>query len=77
MIVLAAAADTMQNALDPAAREAAHIAHLWWLYFWVLITIFAIVAVFLFFAILRSRRQPEADSAAIIDLPAPPTEKRV
>ena len=43
-----AAADVMQNALQPAAREAGHIANLWWLFFWVLTTVFVAVAVALF-----------------------------
>src|SRR3954453_8003809 len=45
----------LQSALDPAGTQAAHISHLWWLYFWVLVAIFAIVAVCVAIVIGRGR----------------------
>lgn len=74
-MVVAASAVTMQNALDPAAMEAARIAHLWWLFFWVLMMVFALVAIFLFFAILRNRRPAAAPE--ITDKPEPQDEARL
>src|SRR3954447_14106571 len=62
------AAAEMQSALDPAGTQAGHISQLWWLYFWVLIAIFAIVAVCIFFAIVRGRTERQ------IELPPPPNE---
>ena len=49
----------MQSALEPAAREAGEIAHLWWIYLWVLSGVFLIVAVCLFFAICKQNLRPE------------------
>jgi len=43
-----------QSALNPAASESAHILHLFWTFFWVTLVIFALVAIFLFIAILRN-----------------------
>jgi cytochrome c oxidase subunit 2 len=66
-----------QSALNPAASESAHIAHLWWIFFWVTLVIFALVAVFLFIAILRNlRRVPDDPERAIIPEPAQATESR-
>jgi cytochrome c oxidase subunit II len=57
-----AAADVMQNALQPAAREAGHIANLWWLFFWVLTTVFVAVAVALFIALSKRSRHDAGDA---------------
>src|SRR3954453_1595206 len=62
------AAAELQSALDPAGTQAGHISQLWWIYFWVLIVIFPIVAVFISVAILRGRTTRE------IEIPPPPTE---
>jgi cytochrome c oxidase subunit 2 len=52
-------ASNIQSSLAPAGEQAARIAHLWWIYFWVLLSIFALVAIFLFLAILRRRGEVE------------------
>src|SRR5215212_5863557 len=62
----------MQSALDPAGSQAAHISQQWWLFFWILTSIFAVVAVFLFLAI--SRRRPPQREASLQEL-LPPDRK--
>src|SRR4051812_43003855 len=52
----------MQSALEPAGSQSAHISQQWWFYFFVLTTIFVLVAIFLFIAIAR-RREPGRDVA--------------
>jgi cytochrome c oxidase subunit 2 len=66
-----------QSALNPAASESAHIAHLWWIFFWVTLAIFALVAIFLFIAILRNiRRVPDDPQASIVPEPPQANESR-
>ena len=66
-----------QSALNPAASESAHIVHLWWIFFWVTLVIFAFVAIFLFIAILRNtRRVPDDPHAVILAEPSQATESR-
>src|ERR1041384_3427636 len=66
-----------QSALNPAASESAHIVHLWWIFFWVTLVIFALVAIFLFIAVLRNiRRAPDGPEAAILPEPPQATENR-
>ncbi|HEX6621562.1 MAG TPA: hypothetical protein VF024_18015, partial [Solirubrobacteraceae bacterium] len=55
MIGALAGFDRMQSALDPAGPQAARIAHLWWLLFWVSVVVFAAVVVFLLYAVVRAR----------------------
>ena len=62
-LILAAA--EMQSALAPAGIQASRVSHLWWIYFWILTAIFAIVAVCILLAILRARPG---------SLPLPPNE---
>jgi len=72
------AASDMQSALAPAGRQAAEISQLWWLYLWVLTGVFALVAIALFFAILR-RGPASAPLPAIEPVLAPSaaTERRI
>ncbi len=71
MMHLVAAAE-MQSSLEPAGAQAAHIANLWWLYFWVLLAIFAAVIVCILVAMVRrSASANEPPSMA-----APATERR-
>src|SRR5204862_7175800 len=66
-----------QSALNPAAAESAHIVHLWWIFFWVTLVIFALVAVFLFIAILRNiRRGPDDAQLEFFAEPTQSTETR-
>src|SRR5438067_189022 len=66
-----------QSALNPAAAESAHIVHLWWIFFWVTLVIFALVAVFLLIAILRNiRRGPDDAQLEIFAEPTQATETR-
>src|SRR3954453_3053811 len=65
-----------QSALNPAASESAHILHLFWIFFWVTLVIFALVAIFLFVAILRNvRRAPDDPQLAILPEPGQKSEK--
>jgi cytochrome c oxidase subunit 2 len=57
MNLLLASSD-IQSALAPAGRQAAQISHLWWVYFWVLTSVFVLVAIALFIAISRGRPGP-------------------
>src|SRR5204862_2215922 len=66
-----------QSALNPAAAESAHIVHLWWVFFWVTLVIFALVAIFLFIAILRNiRRAPDDPQLVILPEPTQASESR-
>ena len=67
----------LQSALAPAGEQAARIAQLWWVFLWVLTAVFVIVASFLFFAILRSRREPRESAAELVALiPEEGSERR-
>ncbi len=70
------AAAALQSALDPAAREAAHIDKLWWLYLWVLTAVFLLVAIWIFVAIRDTSRRRDPDSAPVIGLPEPAVQTR-
>lgn len=61
-----------QDALAPAGEQGSRIAHLWWIYFWVLSAIFVLVAIFLFLALLR-RNYPGEIGAP----PPAPRERRI
>ncbi|MFP5260603.1 MAG: cytochrome c oxidase subunit II [Blastocatellia bacterium] len=50
------------SALDPAGPQAGRISHVWWVMFVVSVIVFALVIMFLFFAIYRARRR-EAPAA--------------
>jgi cytochrome c oxidase subunit II len=66
-----------QSALNPAATESAHIVHLWWIFFWVTLVIFALVAIFLFIAVLRNlSRAPDDAQLEIFAEPAQTSETR-
>jgi cytochrome c oxidase subunit II len=72
------AATDLQSPLDPAGSGAEAISALWWLYFWILIAIFAIVALCICIAIGRARRAPL--HTAPPEPPPPPsqiTERRI
>jgi cytochrome c oxidase subunit II len=70
-------ASSIQSSLAPAGEQAARIAHLWWIYFWVLISIFGLVAIFLFLAILRRRSPAEVPLEGPITTPQIGSERRV
>lgn len=70
-------ASNMQSSLVPAGEQATRIAHLWWVYFWVLISIFALVAVFLFLAIGRRRSPVEVSLEDPITAPQIGSERRI
>jgi len=73
-----AAISDMQNSLAPAGEQAGNIANLWWIYFWVLTAIFVLVAIFLFFAMMRRGRRSKVEGAAgQIEHPAEPRERRI
>src|SRR5690348_7935958 len=66
-----------QSALNPAASESGHIVHLWWIFFWVTVTIFALVAIFLFIALLRNVHRAGDDlQLTIVPEPPQPGENR-
>jgi len=58
-------ADIIQSALNPAAVEAAHIARLWWIFFWVTLLIFALVTLALVFAFVRHARDATSEPQII------------
>jgi cytochrome c oxidase subunit II len=62
-----------QSALNPAASESAHIVHLWWVFFWVMLVIFVLVAIFLFIAILRNVTRTSEDPQ--LDIIAEPGQR--
>jgi cytochrome c oxidase subunit 2 len=67
----------MQYALQPAGSQAAHISAQWWLFFWVLLAIFALVAVFLFLAIYRQRDSKRAAALEGLLPPDRPGDSRM
>ena len=72
------AAREMQSSLDPAGTSAAATWSLWWLYFWVLITIFALVLLSVCIALGRGRRLPEkTHSEGPPVVPARGTERHI
>src|SRR3954451_5516895 len=75
--ILAASALTMQNALRSAAAQSDRISHLWWLYFWVLISIFAVVSVFLVVGIGRSQFRREEPDWKMLGKTEPGKEQRI
>jgi cytochrome c oxidase subunit 2 len=68
-------ANITQSALDPAAAEAAQIAHLWWIFFWVTLSIFVLVAIALLVAIVRHGRR-RASEPEIIGEPDAQVQRR-
>jgi cytochrome c oxidase subunit 2 len=50
----------MQSALDPAGPQAAQIAGLWWLIFWISTSVFVVVMAFLALAVWK-RRSPQSE----------------
>ena len=71
------ATSDMQSSLDPAGTHATQIAQLWWLYFWVLIAIFAIVLVCIVISIARARRAQREMPNEPPPNPKPATERRI
>ena len=61
-----------QSVLNPAAAESAQIFHLWWIFFWVMLVIFGLVAIVLFIAILRNSGRASDDLQ--LDLIVQPSE---
>ena len=55
------AASVLQSVLAPAGPQAAHIARLWWLMFWVATAVFVIVSAFVVGAIVWKRTEPRRD----------------
>lgn len=53
---------TIQSALHPAGPQAARIAHLYWIFFWVCFAVYVIVVAFVIAAYIRGRRNAVADS---------------
>jgi cytochrome c oxidase subunit 2 len=64
----------MQNALAPAGEQASRIAHLWWIYFWVLSAVFVLTAIFLFLTI--SRRSGAVSTEPVTGEPPPEKSER-
>src|SRR5437773_12571041 len=65
----------MNNVLDAAGPQAAHIVDLWWLMLWVCIAVFSVVMTGLMWAIWRS---PRSDAGTLPDTaPAVDGERRL
>jgi cytochrome c oxidase subunit 2 len=47
---------SIQSALAPAGPQAARLAHLWWIFFWVCLAVYVLTIAFFAWAIIRSRR---------------------
>jgi cytochrome c oxidase subunit 2 len=56
--------------LDPAGPQSDRVAHLWWLYFWVCVVVFALVIFFTMLAVWRWRREDADDDTPIVNPPA-------
>jgi cytochrome c oxidase subunit 2 len=59
-----------QSALDPAGPQSDRISEIWWLMFWVCSVVFAIVILFLLYAVFRRRAKAEVSVS-------PDTEKKM
>src|SRR4051812_36483343 len=53
----------MQSVLAPAGEQGGNIARLWWIFFWVLTAVFALVSLLVFLALFRRRRAGNEDVA--------------
>ena len=51
----------IQSALDPAGPQAAHIAHLFWIFTWVAVAVYVITLLFILIATIKGRRNAEPD----------------
>jgi cytochrome c oxidase subunit 2 len=65
-----------QSALSPAGEQGSRIAHLWWIYFWVLSAVFVLTAIFLFIAISR-RGRPTSAEPITAETPPEASERRI
>lgn len=52
---------SIQSALTPGGPQAAHLAHLWWIYFSVCFAVYVLVVAFFFWAVIRGRRNAAPD----------------
>ena len=55
-----------QNALHAAGSQAAHIANVWWIFFWTCTAFYVVLMVFFVIALLRGRRNSAPDITAQI-----------
>ena len=53
-----------QSAIDPAGPQAAHIAHLWWIFFWTCTAFYVAMIGFFVAAWIRGRRNPVPEVTA-------------
>src|SRR4051812_24349803 len=66
-----------QSALDPAGRQASHIATLWWGMFALLTAIFIVVIVAALWALTRRHRGIEQEALERTHIPSASTEARL
>lgn len=52
---------SIQSALDPAGPQAASIAHLFWIFFWVSVAVYVVTLLFIAIAVVRGRRNAEPE----------------
>lgn len=54
----------IQSALSPEGPQAARLAQIWWIYFWVCLAFYLLLLLFFFAAVMRSRRNAAPDLTA-------------
>jgi cytochrome c oxidase subunit II len=67
----------LQSALDVASPQAAGIRDLWWVFFWVCASVWALVVVITLLALARRRRPHDGSEAPIADAGVEPALTRV
>jgi len=67
----------LQNALEVASPQAAGIRDLWWVFFWMAVAVWALVAVFTVLALARRRRRPQYSEGPVVDAGPEPALVRV
>jgi cytochrome c oxidase subunit II len=77
LLLLTGCAGRQQSALDSGGAPAAGIERLWWLFFWLLLAIFAIVMVILGGSIARRHRGIEQEPLEGTHKPSAPTERKL
>jgi cytochrome c oxidase subunit 2 len=76
-LLLSGCAGPRQSAVDAAGAPAESIERLWWLFFWLLLAIFAIVMAILCGTLTRRHRGIHQEPLEQSHMPSPDTEKRL
>src|SRR4051812_3121348 len=76
MLFAASGCRGSQNVLNPGGSQASHISNLWWFYFWITVSIYCLVLIFLISAIIRTTRKPFVPAGSREVLPTNSDEER-